>query len=240
VTDAGHGVRTDSRVAAIASMGSSFSPSFSPEGDRIAYVSRASGSPQVWVSPVAGGSQSQLTDLPDPVQSVRWSPAGSWLAYDVAPGGGLNVQMYLTRPDGSDTKRLTAGGEVNNRLYRWTRDGRGLAFGTNQFNPTHFDAFLADPDTGATRPVSKAEGLTTVTDVSRDDAWAVVNRLASRSDNNLYLVNLSSGTETLLTPHEPPATFAGGRFSLDARKIYVISNGECRRNGEQACLLKFS
>jgi Tol biopolymer transport system component len=60
------------------------------------------------------------------VQSVHWSPSGDWLAYDVAPGGGLNVQIYVMKPDGSSVKRLTAGGDENNQLHGWTRNGRFL------------------------------------------------------------------------------------------------------------------
>ena len=88
-------------VEAIAKIRSASSPSFSPDGKRMAFISNASGIPQVWVMSLDGGEATQLTDLQDPVQSVHWSPAGSWLAYDVAPGGGLNVQVYVMRPDGS-------------------------------------------------------------------------------------------------------------------------------------------
>ncbi|HEY0148290.1 MAG TPA: hypothetical protein VGB70_04735, partial [Allosphingosinicella sp.] len=100
-------------VEAIAKIRSATSPSFSPDGKQIAYISNASGIPQVWVMPAAGGAGRQVTNLPDPVQSVYWSPAGDWLAYDVAPGGGLNVQVYVMKSDGSGVKRLTAGGQDN-------------------------------------------------------------------------------------------------------------------------------
>ena len=35
------------------------------------------------------------------MSSVEWSPDGKWLAMLVAPGGGLNQQVYLMHPDGS-------------------------------------------------------------------------------------------------------------------------------------------
>jgi dipeptidyl aminopeptidase/acylaminoacyl peptidase len=216
-------------AAALAAMGAASSPSFSPDGERIAYVSNASGSPQVWIVSLSGGAPVQVTDLPDPVQQVRWSPAGTWLAYDVAPGGGLNVQIHVVRPDGGDARRLTAGGKVNNTLGGWTHDGRALAFGTNQFDPARMDAFLVDPEGGQTRPVGRGEGMTSVADVSRDGALAVVNRLVSRSDNNLYLARLDDGRESLLTPHAPPANFGWGALSPDGRTVYVATNAGADR-----------
>ena len=98
---------------ALASISSSTSPSFSPDGSKIAFISNATGMPQVWIVSSDGAQLQQLTYLTDPVQSVYWSPKGDWLAYDVAPGGGLNVQVYVVHPDGAGAKLLTAGGEVN-------------------------------------------------------------------------------------------------------------------------------
>ena len=166
-------------VAALAAIGSATSPSFSPDGERIAYVANVSGSPQVWITSISGGTPIQITDLPDPVQQVRWSPAGDWLAHDVAPGGGFNAQIYVVRPDGRDARRLTQGGQINNMLDGWRHDGRALAFGTNAADPARIDAVLVDPETGDLRPVGQPEGMSSVTDLSRDGAWAVVNRLVS-------------------------------------------------------------
>lgn len=126
--------------------------------------------------------------------------------------------------DGSGAKLVTAGGEVNNRLYGWSRDGRWLLIATNRFNPTEMDAFLLDPATGETRAVGTGKGLDTITDVSHDGRFALISRLASRGDNNLLLVNLEGGGETLLTPHEPPAQFGWGEFSADGRRVFVASD----------------
>jgi dipeptidyl aminopeptidase/acylaminoacyl peptidase len=216
---------TDGTVEAIAKMRSASSPSFSPDGARIAFISNVSGSPQVWTMPAGGGSPTQVTRLSDPVQSVHWSPRGDWLAYDVAPGGGLNVQVYVARSDGSAAKLLTKGGTDNNRLDGWTDDGRLLRIASSAENPANFDAYLLDPLTGAMTAVAKGKGLNDITDVSADGRYAVVTRLVSRGDNNLFLVDLKTGTETLLTRHKGPGSFGWGEFSPDGTRIYVTSNG---------------
>ena len=59
---------TAATVAAIAAIRSSTGASHAPNGKSIAYISNASGSPQVWVLGVNGPVQ--VTRLADPVQSV--------------------------------------------------------------------------------------------------------------------------------------------------------------------------
>lgn len=212
-------------VEAIASIRSAGGPRFSPDGSRIAYISNASGIPQLWVMNADGSSQTRVTNLSDPVQSVDWSPTGDWLAYDVAPGGGLNVQLYVSRPDGSEVRRLTPGGRENNALGGWSDDGRRVIGASNRRDAARFEPMLIDPATGETTFVGAGPGRAQLTDLSPDGRFAVLSRLISRGDNNLYLVELASGTETLLTPHTGTGSFGWGEFSPDGRRIHLISNG---------------
>ena len=76
----------ESWVATMARIGASWSPSFSPDGRRVAFVSNLSGLPQVWTVSAEGGWPDLVTPLSDPVGSVSWSPDGAWLAFSLAPG----------------------------------------------------------------------------------------------------------------------------------------------------------
>jgi hypothetical protein len=57
-------------VVRMAKVGSCASPSFSPDGRRIAFVSDIGGLPQVWTVAAEGGWPEPATALDDPVGSV--------------------------------------------------------------------------------------------------------------------------------------------------------------------------
>jgi len=214
----------ESMVSLMAKIGFSSSPSFSPDGRRVAFVSNISGLPQVWVMPVESGWPAKVTELDDPVGGVHWSPESDWLAFTAAPGGGMNQQVYLTRADGRRPRRITAGRKENNYFGTWSHDGKLLAFSSNRRRSGVIDAYTYEVASGRTRLRVRNPGVGFATDISRDGKWVVVDRMENRGDNNLYLVNLRNGKETLLTPHEPPGSFGGGLFAPDGRTIYLTSN----------------
>src|SRR6185369_18037093 len=88
-------------VARMARVGSAAAPRFSPDGKWVSFISNMSGSPQVWIVPAEGGYPRMVTNGDDPVTGQEWSPASDWIAVGIAPGGGLNTQIYLVKPDGT-------------------------------------------------------------------------------------------------------------------------------------------
>lgn len=213
----------ESLVSRMTGIASCRSPDFSPDARRVVYVSDAGGLPQVWMVQAEGSAPVAVTNLADPVEKVMWSPDGEWLALSVSPGGGMNKQIYIVRPDGTDLRRLTDGGAENNFLGVWTPDGRGLTMSSNRRKSAAGDAYIVDVATGRQRLVTKNRGLGGFIDVTRDGKCALLYRLVNRGNDNLFLVDLADAREVLLTPHEGPGTF-NGKFSADGRTVYLQSN----------------
>ena len=89
-------------VRALIGICSSTAPSLSPDGKQVAFLSNVIGSPQVWTVSTAGGWPELVTTFDDPVSGVEWSPAGDWLAVQVAPGGGFRKLPNRVRACGGD------------------------------------------------------------------------------------------------------------------------------------------
>ena len=212
-------------VARLAKIGSCTSPSFSPDGKTLAVLCNLSGLPQIWTVPAAGGWPTQVTALDDQISTVAWSPTDpDVLAFTLAPGGGLNEQVYLTRPSGLALEQITEGGKVNNRLHGWTPDGKSLLLGSNRANPGSVDSYLFHVGLSRLRLAAVNKGVGSIEDVSADGAWALVQRVRGRGDANVHLVSLRKRADLLLTPHTPPGTFANARFSADGRTVYLLAD----------------
>jgi dipeptidyl aminopeptidase/acylaminoacyl peptidase len=199
------------------------SPSFSPHGETLAFVCDMSGLPQVWTASSKGGWPNLVTTLDDPVQSVEWSPTSDWLALSVAPGGGMNSQIYLVRPDGTELKRYTRGGKDNNWLADWTYDGSALMMSSNVRDSAAMDSYLLGVPDGQMKMVAQNPGIGNLEDVSRNNRVALVSRMKSRGSNDVYLIDTTNGKETNLTVHDGPGEFSA-KLSPDGRTAYLASN----------------
>lgn len=86
--------------------------SWSPDGSRMAYLSRQGGSTRLWTCNADGsGSRSLDASLPGEAvakDGVHWSPDGTWLAHIRALPSGRH-QVFLVHPDGSGALNLNAG-----------------------------------------------------------------------------------------------------------------------------------
>lgn len=211
-------------IELLAKVGSCWSPTFSPDGIKLAFISDMTGAPQVWWLPASGGYPRAVTAFAEQISKVIWSPAGDWLAIQAAPGGGMNSQIELVRLDGSGRRRITPGGSSNNWLNCWTPDGGGVIFSSNLADAKAMDSYLYCVKTGETRRFAFSSGTGLVEDVATDCRQVLLSRVEYRGDNNVYLASLYEEDERLLTPHEPPASFGNARFSHDGSCVYMASS----------------
>ena len=210
-------------VERFARVGSASAPDFSPDGKWVSFISNMSGAPQVWIVSSQGGYPRMVTNSSDPVQQAVWSPTSDWLAVTVAPGGGLNTQVYLVKPDGTGMRRLTEGGKDNNAVDAWSDDGAHLFIDSSRLDPASRDVFDVDIKTGTLRLVAKNPGVGSVSNVSRDGSRALLSRLRSRGSNDLYLLDTKTGKDQILTEHTGPGDFFGN-ISPDGKTIYLGTN----------------
>jgi TolB protein len=108
-----------------------FSPSWSPDGARIVYVSlhvAASNFDQLFVVDAAGGRETQITHFTDGGPGgPAWSPDGGTLAFHVTYGGAIDDELFTIHADGSHLVQLTDNTASDSDPV-WSPDGAQIAF----------------------------------------------------------------------------------------------------------------
>ncbi len=115
------------------------SPSWSPDGTKLAFTSDRGGNLDVYVMDVDGSNVVQLTDHPGTDWSPSWSPDGTKLAFASDRGG--NSDVYVMDVDGSNVVQLTDHPGTDSEPV-WSPDGTRLAFASNRAGPA--EVYLMD------------------------------------------------------------------------------------------------
>ena len=132
------------------------SPTFSPDGQRIAFVSTRPGLPQIYVMAADGTDQQLFAPFDYGVtgssNAPEWSPDGQSVAFHRDVAGTLQVFVLDVRT--RTVRQLTSVGR--NEDPSWAPDSRHLAFVSDRSG--YRQLWIIDLDTGRIRPLLQQSG----------------------------------------------------------------------------------
>jgi dipeptidyl aminopeptidase/acylaminoacyl peptidase len=108
-------------------MGSNIQPAFSPDGERIVFISDRDGNREIYLMERDGSDQQRLTTTPDVQEDLpSFSPDGTQILFGGAAGG--YEELYLMRLDGSQVTNLTNMPGSNEGRPRFSPSGQFIVY----------------------------------------------------------------------------------------------------------------
>ena len=205
-------------IEAFMQIGYSGSPQITQDGQRLYFISNASGVGQIYRLDQQDRWPYQLTVYSEGVDFYSLSPDGEAIICGVGSGGNENAQLWMLDARTGRTKALTNSPEVRHGNPSWTRDGSTTFFNSNEENGKDFFIYRMDLDTGKKTRIADIPGWNAAGDVSDDDRWLLVTHYDSNTNSDIYLVK-----STLAEP--PPARFRRGDCNDDG--TVDISDAVC-------------
>ena len=142
-TNEGNGIwtmRADGNNPHAISFRDDIDPTWSRDGDRIAFASSRTGTRQLYVMDKSGANVEQLTNLDNMGGRSSWSPNGQYIAFYRGPTGDHNI--YIVNVETKEITRLTNGGD--NLGPSWSPDGEWIAF--TSFRDGNNEIYVMRPD----------------------------------------------------------------------------------------------
>jgi TolB protein len=195
------------------------SPSWSPDGKKVAYVSFEDRKPVIYVHELATGRRIALSNQKGNNSAPAWSSDGKKLAISLSKDG--NTQIYSINADGSNLQRLTRGRTIDTEP-QYSADGRYIYFTSDRGgNPQIYRMSAEGEQAESAKRVTFKQGFVTSPRISPDGKYlAYIANLGGAF--RLHILNLATGDSQALTDgtsDESPSFAANGHYILYSTKV---------------------
>ena len=191
----------------ILSTRSEYLPQYSPDGERVAFVSTSSGAAEIWTCDKNGANLMQLTTAAWPETATpRWAPDSSQIVFQARPEGPGDI---FTLPAGGGVPKRFTDDPADDWGSSWSRDGQWIYFGSNRSG--RFEIWKAPAGGGTAVQVSKNGGYGP--SVSPDGRYVYYKKGA-----DLWRIPVDGGDESQVLK----SLSDWSRFALAEEGIYFI------------------
>lgn len=169
------------------------SPSWSPDGKQIAYVSFEDSRAGIYIEDVATGERRLLSVFPGINGAPAWSPDGKKMALVLSKSGAPNI--YIMDINTRQVRPVTNDNNINTEPA-WALDGKSLLFTSNRTGSPQI--YQINLSSGAIARLSYAGDYNARASFARDGKYiAMIHRVSGIF--NIGLLNLNTGITRVLS-----------------------------------------
>ena len=201
---------------ALASREPIISPTWSPDGTRLAYVSFEAKKPIVYVHSLATGARHVAANFKGSNSAPAWTPDGKKLAVVLSKDGGS--QLYLVNADGSGITRLASSAGIDTEP-NFSPDGQWIYFTSDRGGSPQIYRVAS---TGGDAQRVTFEGSYNVTPEISPDGKSMVYVVGSGGRFQVGLMDLATRQTQILTDSsrdESPSFAPNGRMIIYATEV---------------------
>ena len=203
--------------------GGALSASLSPDGKLVAYSSRVSGEPQLWVVAANGGASTQLT-FGGGMRTFHWTPDGQSLLVARDADGNERNGYYRLSVDGTSESVVLPQTDAYRQFGTFSGDGERFLYASTERNGRDFDIFVADLEGGEPEVIYEGEFGFFPVSWQPGGNLVLVSETRGEDANDMHLLDIESGELTPLFQPEVASSYEGFAWLPDGSGFYLSTN----------------
>lgn len=172
-------------------------PDWSPDGRRIAFISKLTGRGDLYLVNADGTGLAHLLETPQPELAPDWHPDGIRILFERADGQG--TEIWYKRVDAPVEVRLTAplGHDMG---PQWSPDGRRVVFSRYLYSERNSDIYVMEPDGGNVTRLTSGPASDAEPTWAPDGERILFVRRSTGGDARLHVMDADGSGLRLLSP----------------------------------------
>ena len=195
----------------------------SPNGERVAYTSRVTGEPQLWVVDSRGGASRQIT-FGSGISAFYWAPDNQNFIVARDSEGNERLGFYLLSSDGIRESELLAQSDAYRQFGMFSDDGERFLFSSTERNGRDFDIYVADISGGRPTMVYAGEFGFFPAAWQPGGNLILVNEVRGEDANDVHFLDLASGEMVPLFQPDVAALHESFNWRPDGKGFYLATN----------------